>query len=92
MPAIHSIRRLLPALTKRLLPIVLIAGLTWDAWLGWQSWTQWADQPLPPERVTAKQLRVNESQRQALVNDLTAYRQPVSGPAVPSSTADSSKN
>lgn len=66
--------------------IALIVGLCFDGWLAWQSWEQWADRPLPPERVTAKQLRVSESQRTKFVENFEAYQHPAAVPTLPTIT------
>lgn len=68
--------RLLHGLKRRLVLIVVIVGLGFDGWMVWQGLEQWAEPPLPPERISAKQLRVNESQRVTLEEGLQQYHQP----------------
>lgn len=70
------------SLTRHAMFVILIVGLLFDGWLVWQSMEQWLDQPLPSDRVTAKQLRVNETQRQELLQHLDQYHQPSTPPTI----------
>lgn len=62
-----------------LLAIFVIAWLAWLAWSGWQAWP---DTVLPPERVTAKQIRVNTGQYNQLQTSLRRYHQPTAPASV----------
>jgi hypothetical protein len=62
-------------LSRHLVLIVLIIGLGFNSWLFWQASTEWPDLPLAPERISAKQLRVNEAQRNTLLQNLDLYHQ-----------------
>lgn len=62
-------------LSRHLVLIVIIIGLGFDSWLFWQASTEWPDLPLAPERISAKQLRVNETQRASLLQNLDQYHQ-----------------
>jgi len=80
-----------PGLTKISRHAVLIAvicALCFDSWIYWKGWQLWADQPLPSDRVTAKQLRVSESQRQTFIKSVITYQRPAAIPAVPNLTFD----
>lgn len=68
--------------SRLLMNIAIVLGLVWLGWSGWQSWEQWRELPLPAERVTAKQIKVNEGQRQQLEQLLTTYRLPPTEPLV----------
>ncbi len=81
-----SLRRPLALLLKHALLLALIVGVVFDAWLLWQGWGQWNDQPLPSERVTAKQLHVSETQRLTVTKNITAYQQPAPIPTLPAIT------
>lgn len=82
---IHILRNLNKILTRHLVLIVIIIGLGFDSWLFWQASTQWPDLPLAPERISAKQLRVNEAQRTTLLKNLDQYH--LAAPPAEKSTA-----
>ncbi len=72
----QNISRFASTWSRHLALIALLIGLSVNSWLAWQGWLLWADAPLPPERVTAKQLRVDESKRLLLTQNLDHYRHP----------------
>lgn len=53
--------------------IVTCLGILWIGYIVWQLSDLYADQPLPPERISAKQLRVSEGQRQSLLKSISDY-------------------
>ncbi len=68
---------------RHVLLIALIIGLLWNAISLWESWTQYADKVLAGNSISAKQLRVNESQRLQLIKRLQSYHQPTAATSVP---------
>lgn len=78
-----STPRIAQPFIKRASLIAIIIGLCLTSWVGWTAWTLWEDQLLPPERVTAQQLRVAESQRQQLLQNLDTYHNPTATGTVP---------
>lgn len=66
--------------------IAIIVALSFSSWGTWQAWEQWEDRVLPPERVTAKQIRINENQRQQLLQAISQYRTPATPSTVPTIT------
>lgn len=76
----------LTRLARRATFIALIFGVLFDVWLFWQGLEQWIERPLASDRVSAKQLRVSESQRQTFISNITAYQQPPALPAIPKIT------
>lgn len=56
---------------RHLVLIACLIGVGWIGYVIWQLAGVYYDQPLPPERISAKQLRVNESQRQAVLKSIT---------------------
>lgn len=89
-PSLTIFNRPLIASRRHAVLIALVVGLCFDGWLGWESWQQWSDQPLPPDRVTAKQLRVSETQRTQFVENLAAYQHPPAVPTIPAITFQAS--
>src|SRR5690348_15112459 len=71
-------------LNRHLIFLCIVLGMGWVLWAGWQAITLWTDNVLPPDRVTAKQIHVNETQRAALVKNISLYQQAITLPAVPS--------
>jgi hypothetical protein len=69
---------------SRLTFYAVIFGLAWLTYIGWQLSDLYADQPLPPERISAKQLRVNETGRRALMDTITTYTTAPAPATVPS--------
>lgn len=74
--SLRGLRRLGGVLLNRPGMILSIILLGWLAWAGWTAWSTLPDQLLPPERITAKQLRVNAAQYTTLQTNLTKYHQP----------------
>lgn len=69
-------QKVISALTARAVMTAIVIGLFFNGWVAWQIAQHSIDRPLPPERITAKQLRVNEKQRLDVESRLTTYSQP----------------
>lgn len=65
---------------RHILSIVVLVGLFWIGYIGWLSWKAQPDLPLPPERITSKQIKVNEKQRLELEEKMKSYHQPTPRP------------
>lgn len=77
MPSARAILNYLSRLlTRHAMFVVLIFGMCWVGWLGWTTMQARTDFPLSADRLTAKQIKVNETQRQQLDSALKSYRQP----------------
>lgn len=81
-----TISRPLAGLVRRLNLIAVCIGIILSGWTVWKIWSVWNDLPLPPDRVTAKQLRVSESQRIQITQDLATLRSTSATTAVPNIT------
>ena len=71
-----GLTNLIQPFKRHLLMISLILSALWLGWSGWQLWKAWPDRPLPADRITARELKVNETQLQQLKTNLDSYQAP----------------
>lgn len=64
---------LLTAPYRHLVVIACCLGIAWIGFVVWQLSDLYSDKPLPAERISAKQLRISEGQRQGLLKTISDY-------------------
>ncbi|MBI5466652.1 MAG: hypothetical protein HY975_00340 [Candidatus Kerfeldbacteria bacterium] len=74
--SLHSLRRIGTTVLNRPGVVLGVLVVAWLIWSGWVAWSTIPDQLLPPERITAKQIRVNTTQYTSLERGLTSYHKP----------------
>lgn len=68
--------RLAAALSRHPVRLTLVVALSWCLWLGYQGYQLVIDHALPPEKISAHQLRVNTGQLSTLQQKIERYQTP----------------
>jgi hypothetical protein len=89
--SIGILHRIGTKIAHHFLLIVIVIGLVFDGWLAWNGAMVVLDQPLASDRISAKQLRVNETGRALLLENLAKYHT-VTAPTGKSKAVFSSKD